>query len=173
MIKTTFEERFEELVDILPPHKNAGRTDEFKIRFDWGSQEQLNQFMLLPESISKYPLIWLVENKYTEDRVRNEISGNAKIIIATQSIGVSRNNREIYNQEYKGILNPVKNNLITAIEKSGIARLPNELYVSRIQEYSWNNENKENATGDVWMVIFIEGEIKLSTNKIINQNIKF
>jgi len=166
MITTTFEEQFERLVNTLPMHINADNT-ALQIRFDWGSHDKLIEFMAIPENISKYPLIWLVEGKDKEDRVKGTISRDAKIIIATQSIGVSRRNREIYTMEYSGILNPVKNNLITALECSGISRMENEIGVSRIQEYSWNNVDK-NAVGDVWMVILIEATITFDTNNCIN-----
>jgi hypothetical protein len=175
MITTTFEEKFEILVDLLPPHINNAESDSpeiFNIRFDWGSQEKLNEFICLPENKSKYPLIWLVEGKDKEDKVTGYISRDSKIIIATQTLGASRFNREIYKAEYKGILNPIKNNLIKALEASGISKIDNLYNVSRIQDYQWNNVNDENATGDVWMVIYLEAKITFDTRKCIN-TIKF
>lgn len=172
MITTSFEQLFEEVINLMPPHKDDNN-NETKIRFSWGSQIKLNEFMMLPETISKYPLIWLIEDKDNEDSIRETISRRAKIIIASNSQGVSRASRDVFDLEFKGLLNPIKNNLITALERSGISRINPDYTVQRIQEYQWNNVNNENATGDVWMVIYLEIDVLFETRKCINTNIKF
>jgi hypothetical protein len=35
----------------------------FPIRYDWGTLDVLNKFLILPENVSKYPLIWLITVK--------------------------------------------------------------------------------------------------------------
>lgn len=174
MITTTFEEQLERYVDVLPKHKNVATGSELPIRFNWGTQEKLNQFMLMPESVSKYPLIWLVEQRDEENSETENISRKgAKIIIATQSLGANRFNPEIYKTDYKDILNPIKNNLIKALESGGISILGPKYKVFRVKDYSWRENGDKPATTDIWNVIIIEADITfLNTERCIN-TIKF
>ena len=152
MITTSFEQLFEEVINLMPPHKDDNN-NETKIRFSWGSQIKLNEFMMLPETISKYPLIWLIEDKDNEDSIRETISRRAKIIIASNSQGVSRASRDVFDLEFKGLLNPIKNNLITALERSGISRINPDYTVQRIQEYQWNKIKKTQQETCGWLFI--------------------
>lgn len=157
MIQTTFEERLEKIIAVLPSHKSGG--NEFPIRFNWGTQDKLNAFIALPENVSKYPLIWLIEGEDEENNETMKISRNAEIIIATQSLGVSRFNPEIYLTDYKEILNPVKRNLIYALKCSGISKIDSDYKLQRFKDYKWSENSNNTATCDIWNVILLKANI--------------
>ena len=171
MITTTFEEQLARLIDLLPAHKNAVTLTELPIRFNWGTQDKLNEFMILPEGKSKYPLIWLIEGKDNEDDQLETISrDNAKIIIATKTLGADRFNPEIYDTDYKDILNPIKNNLIKAMKASGISKLDPKYSVDRLKAYKWSENSNNNATSDIWNVIVIECKLLFeNTERCLNK----
>ena len=77
-----FEEKLRELVALMPNNVNANGS--FDIRYDWGTIDVLNKFLVLKESVSKYPLIWLVTSKDTDDLLRNRVTRNARFVIATR-----------------------------------------------------------------------------------------
>ena len=176
MITTTFEEQLARLIDLMPAHSNPGVGDslgtQFPIRFNWGTIEKLDAFLVMPETGSKYPLIWLVEGKDNENDQNETISRKSKIIIATQSLGVNRFNPEIYATDYRDILNPIKNNFIKVLKSSGISILNPEYTVNRVKDFKWNEKGE--GIADVWNVIIIEAEITFNVehNRCLN-TIKF
>jgi hypothetical protein len=175
MITTTFEEQLVKVINLLPPHQNIDDfgvvLNELPIRFNWGTQDKLNEFMSIIETDkSKYPLIWLVEDKDEEDDEFETIKRNAKIIIATQTLGVNRFNPEIYATDYASILNPIKNNLIKALKASGISRINPKYSVNRHKQYKWRENSNNNATTDIWNVIVLQIEITFDvTGRCLNK----
>jgi len=113
-----FEEKLRELVALLP---QWNRTHD--VRYDWGTIDVLNKFLVLKESKSKYPLIWLVTSKDTDDLLRNRVTRNARFVIATRSNDVDSFNAKQYQTDYKEILIPVYNNFITLLNSSGISKI--------------------------------------------------
>ena len=98
-----FEEKLRELVALMPQWN-----DTHTVRYDWGTIDVLNKFLLLKESVSKYPLIWLVTSKDTDDLLRNRVTRNARFVIATRSNDVDGFNSKQYQTDYKEVLIPVK-----------------------------------------------------------------
>lgn len=174
MITTTFEEQLARLIDLLPPHKNLNPDGSVRstlpIRFNWGTIEKLNAFLVTPETISKYPLIWLVEGKDSENYQYGTIKRRSEIIIATQTLSPNRFNPEIYVTDYKDILNPIKNNLIKVLRLSGISLLNPEYTVNRIKDYKFSEKD---GILDIWNVIQIEAEITFENTSNCLKQIDF
>jgi len=161
-----FEEKIRELVALLPQWN-----DTFEIRYDWGTIDVLNKFLVLKESKSKYPLIWLVTSKDTDDLLRNRVTRNARFVIATRSNDVDSFNAKQYQTDYKEILIPVYNNFITVLNSSGISKIVGSTIDKELKpNYSVNDNGK--GLIDIWNALVLDVEIEL-TDGCIKQNIKF
>lgn len=161
-----FEEKIRELVALLPKWN-----DTFEIRYDWGTIDVLNKFLVLKESKSKYPLIWLVTSKDTDDLLRNRVTRNARFVIATRSNDVDSFNAKQYQTDYKEILIPVYNNFITVLNSSGISKIVGSTIDKELKpNYSVNDNGKGLVT--IWNALVLDVEIEL-TDGCIKQNIKF
>lgn len=161
-----FEEKIRELVALLPKWN-----DTFEIRYDWGTIDVLNKFLVLKESKSKYPLIWLVTSKDTDDLLRNRVTRNARFVIATRSNDVDSFNAKQYQTDYKEILIPVYNNFITALNSSGISKIVGSTIDKELKpNYSVNDNGKGLVT--IWNALVLDCEIEL-IDGCIKQNIKF
>ena len=165
-----FEEKFRELIALLPPH-TQGAT-EFPIRYDWGTIDVLNKFLILPENVSKYPLIWLITGKDTEDYISKTVTRKATFVIATRSNDSEQFNERQYQTDYKNILIPVYSNFVRLLERSGITNIINQKIE---KELTPNFSIKKNDKGliTVWNAIFVEAEIEINGKRCINKNIKF
>jgi len=161
-----FEEKLRELVALMPKWN-----DTHDVRYDWGTIDVLNKFLVLKESISKYPLIWLVTSKDTDDLLRNRVTRNARFVIATRSNDVDAFNATQYQTDYKEILIPVYNNFITLLNSSGISKIVGSTIDKELKpNYSVNDNGKGLVT--IWNVLVLDVEIEL-TSGCIKQNIKF
>jgi hypothetical protein len=78
-----------------------------------GTLDVLNKFLILPENVSKYPLIWLI-TKDTEDYISKTVTRKARFVIATFQRCGSIQRNAIPNR-FKNIL--VYSNLVTLLEK--------------------------------------------------------
>ena len=160
-----FEERLGELVELLPDLTDAsGNT--FDIRYNWGTIDVLNKFLLLKESQSKYPLIWL-STEQDDSHNLNEpfVKRTARIIIATRSDKQDEFNPFIYETDYKLILQPIADWLVQALQQSGASILNGNTFRSRrVPNFSINNNG--NQVIDVWNAIVIDAEITF--NNITN-----
>lgn len=165
----SFEEKTRELVKLMPAHVDGNGT--FAIRFDWGTLDVLNKFLLLKENVSKYPLIWLVTGARTEDRIRNTVESNARFVIATRSNKVDEFNEFQYQTDYVKILNPVYENFIKLLERSGITTIISETNELEIKpNFSFNNKD---GLITIWNALVVDIEVKIDGNRCINKNIKF
>lgn len=165
-----FEEKFRELIALLPPHTQGAI--EFPIRYDWGTIDVLNKFLLLPENVSKYPLIWLITGKDTEDYISNTVTRKTRFVIATRSNDSDKFNETQYQTDFKNILIPVYSNLVTLLERSGITNIINQ---SIDKELVPNYSLKDNGKGliTIWNAIVVDAEIEINGKRCINNNIKF
>jgi hypothetical protein len=164
----SFEENIRELVKQMPPFVDANGS--FTIRYDWGTIDVLNKFLLLKENVSKYPLIWLVTGSRTEDRIRSTIESKARFVIATRSNKVDEFNEFQYKTDYVKILNPVYGNFIKLLERSGITTIignDNELEIK--PNFSFNDKD---GLITIWNALVVDINIKIEGNKCIN-TIKF
>jgi hypothetical protein len=165
-----FEEKFRELISLLP--NLEVENGSFPIRYDWGTLDVLNKFLILPENVSKYPLIWLITGKDTEDYISKTVTRKARFVIATRSNDVDQFNQTQYQTDFKNILIPVYSNLVTLLERSGITTIINqEIEKELIPNYSLNNNGKGLIT--IWNAIVVDAEIEINGKYCINKNIKF
>lgn len=161
-----FEEKVRELVALMPQWNGT-----HKVRYDWGTIDVLNKFLVLKESTSKYPLIWLVTSKDTDDLLRNRVTRNARFVIATRSNDVDAFNATQYQTDYINILIPVYNNFITLLNSSGISKIIDSKIEKELKpNYSVNDNGKGLIT--IWNAIVLDLEIELTTG-CIKENIKF
>lgn len=161
-----FEEKIRELIALMPAWENT-----HPIRYDWGTIDVLNKFLILKESVSKYPLIWLVTSKDTDDLLRNRVTRNARFVIATRSNDVDGFNSQQYQTDYSKVLIPVYNDFITLLESSRISKIVGSTIDKELKpNYSVNDNGKGLVT--IWNAIVLDLEIELTAG-CIKQNIKF
>jgi hypothetical protein len=161
-----FEEKLRELVELMPRWN-----DTHTVRYDWGTIDVLNKFLILKENVSKYPLIWLVTSKDTDDLLRNRVTRNARLVIATRSNDVDGFNKKQYQTDYTKILIPVYNDFITLLNSSGVSKIVNSKVDKELKpNYSINDNGKGLVT--IWNAIVLDLEIELTDN-CINKDIKW
>jgi hypothetical protein len=164
-----FEEKLRELISLMPNNVNVNGS--FPIRYDWGTIDVLNKFLILKESASKYPLIWLVTSKDTDDLLRNRVTRKARLVIATRSNDVDGFNSKQYQTDYVNILIPVYHNFITLLNSSGISKIVESTIEKELKpNYSVNDNGKGLIT--IWNAIVLDLEIEINDG-CIKENIKF
>ncbi len=164
----SFEESIRELVKQMPDFVDGNGS--FPIRYDWGTIDVLNKFLLLKESVSKYPLIWLVTGTRTQDRVRNTVSSKARFIIATRSNKVDEFNEFQYQTDYTKILIPVYENLIKVLDRSSISTITGDDHDCEFApNYSFNNKD---GLITIWNALSVDIEVKIDGNYCLN-TVKF
>lgn len=164
-----FEEKMRELISLMPNHTQGNKN--FPIRYDWGTIDVLNKFLILKESVSKYPLIWLVTSKDTDDLLRGRVNRKARFVIATRSNDENAFNGTQYQTDYLNILIPVYNNFITLLNSSGITKIVNSSIEKELKpNYSVNDNGKGLIT--VWNAIVLDLEVEI-INGCIKENIKW
>lgn len=163
-----FEEKVRELTKQLPPHIDGN--GDFPIRYDWGTIDVLNKFLLLKENVSKYPLIWLVTDKRDVDLIRNTAESVARFVIATRSNKVDEFNEFQYQTDYKKVLIPVYENFIKMFQRSGISTIIEEsISIDAKPNFSFTTDE---GLITIWNAIVVEATIKIDGNGCI-KTIKF
>lgn len=138
----------------------------FKTRFEWGTQDVLNAFIAIPDTVSKYPLIWLVNGTESHNLSNKRVNRRTKLVIAKESEAPNEFNGFIFKTEYENILNPVLENVIKAIERSGVSKLIDYDYqVQRLPNYS--EVAKEGKTVAIWNAIVFEANIELRDDRCL------
>lgn len=163
------EEKIGEILSQVPDITDAnGKT--FKVRFNWGSENVLNKFITMKESQSKYPLIWLILGKAENEISNSLIQCKPRLVIATRSDKADEFNPFIYQTDFKTILNPIAENVLKALERSGVSTFT-KYDIERKANYSQNM--KEGVTVDIWNAIVLDiKDLVLRSDRCIN-NIKF
>lgn len=160
----SFEEKTRELVKQLPPHTDGNGT--FPIRYDWGTLDVLNKFLLLKENVSKYPLIWLVTDKRDIDLIQKTTQSRARFVIATRSNKVDEFNEFQYVTDFQKVLNPVYDNFIKMFQRSGISYIENETISVELKPNFSFTDNKGLIT--IWNAIVVEATISIQGDRCIN-----
>lgn len=164
-----FEEKIRELIKQLPPHDDVNGS--FPIRYDWGTIDVLNKFLLLKESKSKYPLIWLVTDTRNVNVVMNTSESKARFVIATRSNKIDEFNEFQYQTDYKKVLIPVYDNFIKMLERSGITTITdNNIVIDARPNFSFTNEK---GLITIWNAISVDISIRIEGNKNCINAIKF
>ena len=161
-----FEEKLRELVALMPEWENT-----HPIRYDWGTIDVLNKFLALKESVSKYPLIWLVTSKDTDDLLRNRVTRNARFVIATRSNDVDGFNAQQYQTDYKEVLIPVYKDFVTLLNSSGITKIVGSTIDKELKPNFSLNDNGKGLVY-IWNALVLDLEIEIISG-CIKENIKF
>lgn len=155
-----FENKLAELFDTLPLMNVNG--NDYKVFFNWGTEEVLNKYLALKDIQSRYPLIWLTISEDTYKTGTNFVRrNNARLILAMHSDKVDYFNPEVFNTDYKVVLNPLLANVLKALRNSSVSRMDLEYKVQRLPNYSVNGSN---ATLDVWNALILDCSIELTNN---------
>lgn len=162
-----FETRLGELIELLPPYVNTVTETVFPIKYGWGTQDELNKYLSLPRAESPYPLVWLNVGIDKDNLNEPRVQRRARILIATNSDKQSEMNPFVYQTDYKEILVPVAQNLIKALQQSGISQIiNNEIDREFLPNFSIRENNGQ---VDVWNVLMIEAEIAFIGQECINR----
>jgi hypothetical protein len=165
-----FEEKLRELIALMPQITTANGNST--VRYDWGTEDVLNKFLLLKSTQNKYPLIWLINTDVVTDRVRNTATRKGRIIFATKTDDVDKFNEFQYKTSYSKVLIPVYDNFIKLIERSGITKIIGDSDNYRLYpNYSINDNGKGLIT--VWNALVLDIEIQIDGDYCLKQNIKF
>jgi hypothetical protein len=112
-----------------------------------------------------------VTSKDTDDLLRNRVTRNARLVIATRSNDVDGFNAKQYQTDYTHILIPVYNDFIKLLNSSGVSKIVNsKVEKELIPNYSFKDNGKGLVT--IWNAIVLDLEIELNDN-CINENIKW
>ena len=162
-----FEEKLRELVALMPQWN-----DTHTVRYDWGTIDVLNKFLILPENKSKYPLIWLVTGSDTDNFTNKSNNRRVKLVLATASNDVDQFNQVQYQTDYLNILLPIYKDLHTLFIKSGITTLIDD-EIAKEMKPNFSFKTNEKGLIDIWNALFLEFELVIDGKKCINKNIKF
>ena len=159
-----------EVFDQLPPYTVGPQS--VPIRFESGKEIDLVKY-LDNVSGSLYPLIWLDKTNGNYNSSANLQKTNLRLFIAKNS-----NNREgrsfnvIQSDEFTQCLNPITDNVIKALEQSGVVYFDSKnIGLERRANYTESN-NKSKAI-DFWNVIILEIESTIKANRCVNKKIRF
>jgi len=146
-----------EIFSQLPPYTDSN-DKEFPIRFEWGNQ---NDLILYLKTISgnKYPLIWLVEGSQEVDRFSHSVTRNCRLIISKDCKTVTDRNPTVWNGEFVNVLNPLLNNVLIALERSGVTNIIGTHTEDRRANYTEEDLAK---SVDLWNVIVLDLNIRFT-----------
>lgn len=161
-----FEERLGEILDLLPSITDANN-GSFKPFFNWGTQDVLNKYLALPKTQEVYPLIWLVTGIDEGKTNSTSIIRDTRLILAMHSEKQDYFNPEIYQTDFKVVLNPLLENVVKALEKSGISEIQDLKYkIERMPNYSVSTQGEKTKAVDVWNAIVFDCKIRLKDGAI-------
>jgi hypothetical protein len=119
-------------------------------------------------------LIWLSTGVDENDLREPSVTRKARIIIATRSLNESELNPFQYENDFKVLLQPIVNNLLTGLSLSGISRYDDSNFNSeRVPNYSVSyKEESQTKQIDVWNAIVLDlGITFFNTSNCVRENI--
>jgi len=135
-----FEDELARVIEILPQIEVGEQTAT--INFGWGTETVLAEYLTLKGKLS-FPLIWLVENTDKNDLREPSVTRRARIVIIHESQAPYEFNPYQHEYDYKLILQPILDNLLTALSKSGISRYNDaDFDTQRVKKYSMRSESE-------------------------------
>lgn len=165
-----FEEQLGRLVEVLPSITDAN-DNVFPINYNWGTEEILNQYLKLNGKLS-FPLIWLETGEDTNDLREQSVKRQANIIILNESQAPQEFNPYQYQYDFSLVLQPIADNLIKALEQSGISRFDDRnIKTKRVTKYSMRENDKSLIF--ICNAIVINAEITFSNVSSCLQTIQF
>jgi len=129
-----FEDQLARIIEVLPtPVINEISKPIF---FDWGTETVLANYLTLSQG-QNFPLIWLDEGQDFNNEREPSVNRNARIVILYQSQAPSEFNPYQHKWDYNVILQPICDNLLIALQNSGISRYDDTNFKSRrVKNYS-------------------------------------
>lgn len=169
------EEICEEIFKQLPAYKDS-KNKELPIRYEWGSEKDLVLF-LKTISGNKYPLVWLVQGRQSDDIIHHSSERRMRLILAKNSDQKENRNPTVFKSDFKNCLNPLLKNVITCLNKSGVTTIiGGEMEVDRRANYTEESNESKTFTIDYWNAIILDITVRfqekangqpLCINKII------
>jgi len=164
-----FEDQLARIIEVLPPLTSGALSQ--KINFNWGTEEVLAKYLTLAGKLS-FPLIWLTDGEDTNDLREPSVKRNARLIILYESQAPSEFNPYQHENDYKVILQPILDNLLLALNQSGISRYDDTTFrTRRVKNYSMREENKSLVF--ICNAIVLDAEITFSGISSCLQTIQF
>jgi len=156
-----FEDGIKALIDRIES------IDGFAPNFYWAKDaNDVNAYLVLKDQ--PYPVIILQTGKDKSevkgDGQYNEITRNAKFVLAVRELDASMLNNDRWESSYKNFLNPLLERFLEQLNFSSITRLPNGYSASRVPNYS---DASKNAQIDLWDAVELECEIIMNNNCLI------
>ncbi|WP_295677336.1 hypothetical protein [uncultured Empedobacter sp.] len=146
-----------EIFSQLPSYVD-GNSKSFPIKYEWGDQSDLILF-LKQISGNKYPLVWLVNGDETPNIVTHKLTRRCRLILAKDSNHVTNRNPTVWNTEFEICLNPLLDNVLKALERSGVTKILS--IENQRREANYTEEDSTKAT-DFWNVIVLDINIEFS-----------
>jgi hypothetical protein len=135
-----FEDQLARITGVLPI-LNVNGVD-MPIYFNWGTAEVLAKYLTESEG-RNFPLIWLIEGEDTNDLREPSVTRNARIVILNESEAPNEFNDYQHQFDYDVILQPILDNLLKALENSGISRYDDSNFrTQRVKNYSMTQVNE-------------------------------
>ncbi len=159
------EDRLKELFDTLPA------INGFSPVFKYGDQKELMAFLRSTkgDASKPYPLIWYVyPNSETDNGKDQDVNLTLSLVMAVNNGKTSMLNDERKETTYKTILEPLRNNVRTALKKASILTLTgadDRFITTKFPNYSGDDNNMtENELQDVWDAIKQVQEVTINDN---------
>ena len=165
-----FEDDLARVVEILPNVVIGDQTAS--INFGWGTEAILSEYLVLKGRLS-FPLIWLVEDEDVNNEREPSVTRNAQIVIIHESQAPYEFNPYQHQYDYNVILQPICDNLITALKQSGISRFDDTNYkTKRVKNYSFREDEKVSLVY-ICNAIVLDADITFSGISSCLQTINF
>jgi hypothetical protein len=165
-----FEDQLARIIEVLPPLTSGGLTQQ--INFGWGTKEVLTQYLTQKGKLS-FPLIWLEEGADVNDLREPSVKRNARINIIYESQAPAEFNPYQHEYDFKLILQPILDNLLLALQQSGISRYSDGNFTTqRVKKFSMREEINKNLVF-ICNAIVLDAEITFSGVSSCLQTIKF
>ena len=170
------EEILAQIFTQIPKYKDKNN-NEFSIKYEWGSEKDLTLF-LKTISGNKYPLVWLVQGKQTDNIREHNSERRLRLIIAKNSDQKENRNPTVFKSDFKYCLNPLYENVLKCLEKSGVSSIINDGDVEVERRANYTEESNESKTFaiDYWNAIILDIDVRFEEKsngqpKCINQKI--
>lgn len=170
------EEILAELFSQLPKYKDSNNK-EFEIKYEWGSEKDLTLF-LKTISGNKYPLIWLVQGRQTDNDFTHSTERNLRLILAKNSEQKTNRNPTVFKNDFKNCLNPLLVNVLKCLKSSGVTSIINngQMDVDRRANYTEESNESKTFAIDYWNAIILDINVRFEEKsngepKCINQKI--
>jgi len=165
-----FEDQLARIVEVLPTAKVGNK--EALINFGWGTREVLTEYLTLKGKLS-FPLIWLEEGEDTNDLREPSVKRYSRINIIHESQAPSEFNPYQHEYDFKLILQPILDNLLIALEQSGISRYDNTNFkTKRVKKFSMREELDKSLVF-ICNAIVLDAEITFSGISTCLKTIQF